>query len=305
MDSKVGHQHATKSYTFKVLSHLLVLTASLGLVACGALGGGGGNSSAITGYMGASWDFTVTNAQGHVPLVIEANLTQDGQGHISGTGSVTASGPAGNVTDVFIWGPSLSATYAVSLDYLGYSCSGSDSGDRSITGTINSSNQVTLTQNIGGSGTATITGTLNNSATPPFTGTLTSSASCGGGSSSVVGTLARDFVGTYTGTSAVDSTETITMNLSDTSGSITGNGTDNKLGSFTLAGNALGNAFSATITYATSPGNSGPVYGYYDPQLGANGSILLASFAGVNVTSCPNNEPSYQYSCQIAILALQ
>jgi hypothetical protein len=38
--------------------------------------------------------------------------------------------------------------------------------------------------------------------------------------------------------------------------------------------------------------------------LGTNGSILLVSFAGVNVTTCPNGEPSYQYTCQIATLAL-
>jgi hypothetical protein len=260
--------------------------------------------------MAGQWEFTVTNAKGRVPFVIEANLNQDHHGNISATGSVTASGPSGSVSDVFIWGPSLSATFAVSLDYLGFTCNGTDNGDRSITGSVNASNQVTLTQNIGGSQLVTITGTMNNSATPPtppFTGTLTSSGACGGsGSASVTGQFpVVIYSGTYSGTSAADSTETISLNLTvGTSGSLTGSGTDSKLGNFTLAGNAVGSAFSATMTYASSPGNSGPVFGYFDRQLGTNGSILLVSFVGLNSTSCPNGEPYYQGTCEIAIVAL-
>jgi hypothetical protein len=95
------------------------------------------------------------------------------------------------------------------------------------------------------------------------------------------------------------------LNLTEgTSGSLTGSGTDSKLGNFTLAGNVVGNAFSATMTYASSPGNSGPVFGYFDRQLGTNGSILLVSFVGLNSTRCPNGEPYYQGTCQIATLAL-
>lgn len=284
----------------------LALAASLGLAACGGgTSNGGGSYSSISGYMAGSWDFTVTNAKGRVPFVIEANLTQDHHGNISGTGSVAASGLAGNVFDFFILGSPLSSTYAVSLDYLGFTCNGSDSGDRSISGTINSTSQVTLNQNIGGSQLITMTGTMNNSATPPFTGTLTSSGPCGGGSATVVGTIARPFTGTYTGTSSVDNTETITANLNDATGSLSGNGTDSKLGNFTLNGTAVGNSLSATITYPSSPGSSGPVFGYFDPQLGMNGSLFLVSFVGTTSTSCPNAEPYYSGTCEIGILALQ
>ena len=255
--------------------------------------------------MAASWDFTVTNAKGKVPYVIEANLTQDHHGNISGNGSVTANGPAGSVFDLLIWGSPLSTTYAVSVDYLGFSCNGTDSGDRSISGTINSSNQVTLNWNIGGSGSVTITGTLNNSASPPFTGTVTSSGACAGSNATVVGTIVSMPPGNYVGTSSVDSTENISASLTTTNSSLTGSGTDSKLGNFTLTGNTVGYAFSGTLTYASSPANNGPVFGYYDPKLGTAGSILLVSFAGVNATSCPNAEPNYQYSCQIATLAFQ
>jgi hypothetical protein len=284
-----------------------VLLGTLGMVACG-YGHGGGSYSSITGYMTGQWDFTVTNAKGRVPIVIEADLNQDHHGNISAPASVTANGPTGNVSTVFLWGGSLSATYAISLDYLGFTCNGTDNGDRSITGTINSSNQVTLTLSVGGSEVDTITGTLSNfGATPAFTGTLTSSGACGGpGSATVTGQFpVVIYTGTYSGTSAADNTETITMTLTEgTSGSLTGNGTDSKLGNFTLTGNAVGNAFSATLTYASSPGNSGPVFGYFDQQVGRNGSILLVSFLGPNSTSCPNGEPYFQGTCQIAAVAL-
>jgi len=72
-----------------------------------------------------------------------------------------------------------------------------------------------------------------------------------------------------------------------------------------VAGNTVGNAFSATLTYSGSPGNSGPVFGYYDPKLGAQGSILLVSFQGANATSCSTGIGPYNGSCQIAILAQQ
>jgi hypothetical protein len=295
-------------FGFRLSVCWLVLAVSLGLVACG--GYGGGSYSSINGYMAGSWDFTVTNAKGHVPVVIEANLTQDHHGNISGTGSVTANGPAGNVSDVFIFGGSLSTVFGIAVDYLGFTCNGTDSGDRSITGTINSSNQVTLNQNVGGTGVATITGTMNNFAmppTPPFSGTLTMSGTCGGtGSASVTGQFAVIIPpGNYAGTSAADNTENIVTAITNTNGSLTGDGSDSKLGNFTLTGSAVGNAFSATLTYSSSPGNSGPVFGYYDMSLGARGSILLVSPLGANATSCPNGEPRYNTSCLMAILAVQ
>jgi hypothetical protein len=288
---------------------VLALSGSLGLTACG-YGHGGGSYSSINGYMTGQWDFTVTNAKGRVPFVIEANLNQDKHGNLSAPGSVTANGPTGNVSSVFLVGGSLSGTSVIYLDYLGFTCNGSDTGDRSITGTINSSNQVTLTLAVGGSEVDTITGTMNNSATPPspaFTGTLTSSGACGGpGIATVTGQFpVTIYSGTYSGTSAADSTETISLNLTlGTSGSLTGSGTDSKLGNFTLTGNAVGNAFSATLSYASSPANSGPVFGYFDRQLGPTGSILLVSFQGANATSCPVGVGPYNGTCEIATLAL-
>jgi|SRR5579864_101639 len=298
-----GSQMKSLGFRLSVCWLGLALLATLEM----ACGHGGASYSAINGYMTGPWDFTVTNAKGHVPVVIEANLTQDHHGNISATGSVTTDGPAGNVSDMFMWGPSLSATYAVSVDYLDYTCNGVDSGDRSITGTVNSSNQVTLQQNVGGTEIATITGTLDNSASPPFTGTLTSSGTCGGGGSlTVTGQYPASLppTGTWSGPSAAVSTENISVSITNTNGTLTGNGSDSNLGNFTLTGNAVGNAFSATLTYSSNPTSSGPVFGYFDQQLGAGGSILLVSPLGAN-TSCPNSEPYYNTSCQIAILARQ
>lgn len=294
-----------KSFGFRLSVCWLVLAVSLGLVACG--GYSGGSYSSINGYMTGPWDFTLTNARGNVPFVIEANLTQDHHGNISATGSVTANGPAGDVSDLAIFGSSLSFVNGIAVDYLGFTCNGNDSGDRSITGTVNSSNQVTLKQNVGGTEVATITGTLDNSATPPLTGTLTSSGTCGGGGTATVTGQYASIPPTanYSGTSAADNTENIVTAITNTNGSLTGDGSDSKLGNFTLTGTAVGNAFSATLTYSSSPANNGPVFGYYDTKLGAKGSILLVSPLGVNAASCPSGEPRYNTSCLIAILARQ
>jgi hypothetical protein len=281
----------------------LALLASLEMVACGG-GGGGGSYSSINGNVAGSWEFIVTNAKGRVPYVIEANLSQDHHGNISSTGSVTANGPAGDVFTMFIFGGSLSNAKAVAPDYLGFTCNGTDSGDRSMTGTINASNQMTLSWNVGGTEVTTMTGTLTSLAPPVFSGTLSSSGTCGGGSGTVTGGLARPIPGTYSGTSAADNTETITATLTYTSASVAGSGTDSKLGNFTLTGSAVGNAFSATLAYASSPGNNSPVFGYYDPQLGTNGSILLINFLGASATSCSTGIGPYNGSCQLATLAL-
>jgi len=295
-----------KFFGFRLSVCWLGLAVSLGLVACG--GYGGASYESINAYMPGPWDFTVTNAKGSVPFVIEANLTQDHHGNISAKGSVTANGPAGDVSDVFIFGSSLSTVNGIAVDYLGFTCNGTDSGDRSITGGVNSSNHVTLNENVGGTAVATITGTLDNFApfpTPAFTGTLTSSGICGGGTATVTGQYLTSIplTGHYAGTSAADNTENIVMAITNTNGSLTGDGSDSKLGNFTLTGNAVGNAFSATLTYSSSPGNSGPVFGYFDMKL--RSSILLVSPLGANATSCPNGEPRYNTSCLIAILAGQ
>jgi hypothetical protein len=91
----------------------------------------------------------------------------------------------------------------------------------------------------------------------------------------------------------------------DASDNLTGNGTDSKNGNFTITGNAVGNALSATLTFPSSPGSNGPVFGYYDPQLSSKGSILLTSFQGGSATTCPGGTPIDNGSCLIAILAKQ
>lgn len=289
---------------FKVLSYVIVLASSGGLVACGG-GSGGSSYSSLSETMAGSWNFTVTNAKGRVPFVIEAILDQDHHGNISTTGSVTTNGPAGNVSTVFIAGPSLSAASDVFLDYPGYTCDGTDTGDRSVSGTIDSSSHVTLKWNIGGSAVVTITGTMNHAANPPFTGTFATTGRCGGGSGSIVGNWPIYLPpGNYTGTGAADSTEAISLTLSGLNGPMTGNGTDSKLGSFTLTGNAIGNFLSATITYSSSPSNNGTVFGYYDSKLGTAGSLFLVSYLGQNSIDCPNGEPYLQGTCEIATLAL-
>lgn len=293
-----------KFHTFKFAGLLFVVAASSGLAGCGAFGNGTSYSS-LSETMAGSWEFTVTNAKGRVPYVVEAELNQDHHGNISATGSVTTNGPAGNVATVFIAGPSLASAYPVFLDYPGYTCNGSDTGDRSMTGSINSSSQVTLHWNIGGSGSVTITGTMNHATNPPFTGTFTASSPCGSGSGTIVGNwLVFVRPGTYSGTSTVDSTEAISLTLNGANGPLTGTGTDSKFGNFTLTGNSLGDFLSATITYPTSPGNSGPVFGYFDSQMGQGGSLLLLSYVGQSVTTCPNGEPYLLGTCEIAILAL-
>jgi len=163
--------------------------------------------------MAGSWDFTVIAGKTPHPIALEANLTQDGSGNISGPGSVTANGPAGNVLEADIVGSSLATAANISVDYLGFTCTGTDSGDRSITGTINSSNQVTLALDIGGTEVDTITGTLNTSANPPFSGTMSTSGICGGpGTVSVTGAPASfPPMGAYGGTSAFDNTVNISV----------------------------------------------------------------------------------------------
>lgn len=278
----------------------------LGLTGCG-----GGTSSTTTtpppklGSMAGTWDFTVIAGKNSHPIAIDATLTQDNSGNLSGSGTVTATGPSGKVFETDILGSSLSTATDIAVDYLGDTCNGTDSGARTISGTINSSNQVSISYDLGGAFTATITGTLSNSANPPFSGTGTAAGPCGGGNLTITGVLASSLAGTYSGTAAADNTETISVTVTDTNGTLAGNGTNTKLGSFTLAGNTVGNAFSATVTFASSPGNSGPVFGYFDPQLGAKGSILLTSFQGGNATTCPNGVPIDNGSCLLAILAMQ
>ena len=229
--------------------------------------------------MAGSWDFTVITGKNPHPIAVDAILTQDSRGNISAAGSVTASGPAGNTFQGDMQGSSLSAAADMFVDYLGFTCTGTDSGDRSITGTINSSNQVTLARNIGGTEVATITGTLNSSANPPFSGTMSTSGICGGpGTVNVTGAPASfPPTGTYGGTGAVDNTENIDVEITDTNGTLTGDGGDSKLGDFTVTGNTVGNAFSATLTYSSSPGGNGPVFGYFDAQLGARGGFCWSA----------------------------
>lgn len=295
-----------KSIALKVLLlSLIAATLLFGLASCG----GTGNSTTpppTLGSMAGSWDFTVSGGSGSHPVIVEATLTQDNKGNFSGTGSVTANGPAGSVFQADIHGSSLSAADDMAVDFLGDTC-GADSGVRNLSGTIDSSNKVTLTPTFGSSSAyATISGTLTPSANPPFTatGTVTDPACNSNGQAfTLTGRLASSLTGSYAGASAANNSESITLTLTDTNGTLSGNGTDSVSGNFTATGTAVGNAFSATIT--PTPGIGGSIFGYFDPQLGAKGSILLISFQGGNAVSCPNGVPIDNGSCLIAILAMQ
>ena len=289
---------------FKLSIFLTVLGMSLGMVSCANSKSSSGPPPQL-GSMAGAWDFTVTGL-GH-PVIVEAILTQDGSGNISGSGTATANGPSGSVFQGDILGSALSSATDMAVDYLDDTCSGSDNGARDLTGTINSSNQVTITFNGGGGGgSITITGTLNSSATPPFSasGTVSNPACKSNGQNfTLTGVLAGSLAGNYSGTNAGDNTDTVTLDITDTSGSLSGNGTDSKAGNFTIAGTTVGNAFSATFTPVPSGGGS--IFGYFDAQLGANGSILLISFQGGSAGSCPNGVPIDNGSCLLAILAKQ
>ncbi len=208
-------------FRLSVFLFVLSLLGCLETVACG-----GGSSASLNpppklGSMAGAWDFTASSAGGH-PVAVEAILTQDGSGNISGTGTVTASGPAGNVFQADILGSSLATAADIAVDYLGNTC-GADNGTRSITGTINSSNQVTFTFS-GGSETVTINGTLKASTTPPFSGSFAVSApgcNSNGQTGTISAVLASSLTGSYSGTSASDNTETITVSVTDTSGGLT------------------------------------------------------------------------------------
>jgi hypothetical protein len=285
---------------------LLIVAFTLGMAGCFDTGGSP-KPKPTPGSMAGAWDFTVVAGSNAHPIAVEAILTQDSSGNISGTGTVTASGPAGNVFQADIFGSSLANAADIAVDFLGDTCS-ADDGTRTLTGTINSSNQVTIAFNGGGASTATFQGTLNESATPPFSGTVTVSApgcKSDGQTATATGVLGSSLTGNYSGTSASDNTEAITASVTDTTGNLTGSGTDSKAGNFTLAGTTVGNAFSATLTFATSPSNNGPVFGYFDPQVGSKGSILLVGFQGGTATTCPNGVPIDNGSCLIAILAMQ
>lgn len=114
-------------------------------------------------------------------------------------------------------GSTLSNVFDMAVDFFG-DTRGTDNGIRSLTGTINSSNQVTLNFNVGGSFTVTINGTLNSSGLPSFSGTGTvSGPACASNGQAVptTGVLAGSLAGSYSGASASDSTAIITMNLAE------------------------------------------------------------------------------------------
>ncbi|MFL6313349.1 MAG: hypothetical protein ACJ71U_23180 [Terriglobales bacterium] len=119
---------------------------------------------------------------------------------------MTSAGPAGNVFQADLNGSSLSNVFDMAVDFLGDTCS-TDNGIRSLKGTINSSNQVTLNFNVGGSFTVTIDGILNSSGLPSFSGTGTvSGLACASNSQTVpiTGVLAGSLAGSYSGASASD-----------------------------------------------------------------------------------------------------
>jgi hypothetical protein len=302
------------------LSACLTILAlgALGMAACTIKGKGGKPSPPpVLPVMTGAWDFTAEGGNGN-PVALEAVLFENTPGGFSGTITVNATGPGGITNspmfEVDVLGSSLSTATDIAIDYLGNTC-GSDNGNRTLTGSINASSQVTFTYDIGGTATITVNGTFNASATPPFSGTFTvSSPGCkaDGQTGTITGVLASSLTGTYSGTSASDGTDTITLTLTEATGvaaginSISGNGTDSKNGNFTIEGTTIGNFFAATLVGPGSPVGSGnPAFAYFDPQLGAKGSILLTSFQGGGATTCPNGVPIDNGSCLIAILAMQ
>lgn len=290
--------------TCRLLAGLLVVTLLLLVVACGSSNTNPPPPPKL-GSMAGSWDFTINGGSGSHPIAIEAILAQDNSGNISVNAMATANGPSGSFFEADIFGSSLTTATDLSVDYLGDTC-GADDGTRSLTGTINSSNQVSISSGNGGSFSTTITGTLSPSANPPFSGSGTINApgcKSNGQAFTLTGVLASSLTGTYSGTSAANSSEAITVTLTDTNGTLSGNGTDSVSGNFTATGTTVGNGFSATLT--PPPSGGGSIFGYFDPQLGAKGSILLTSFQGGNASSCPSGVPIDNGSCLIAILALQ
>ena len=106
------------------------------------------------------------------------------------------------------------------------------------------------------------------------------------------------------GVSASDSTAIITLNLAeDSKGNISGDGANSNNGSFTISGSAVANAFSAILMFPSI--YNVPVFGYYDPQLGLKGSILLTRFEGAGASTCSDGLPSHNGSSLIGIFAKQ
>jgi hypothetical protein len=303
----------------KLSACLTVLAlGALGMTACMIKGQGGKlTPPPVLPDMSGAWDFTAESGNGN-PVALEAVLFENTPGDFSGTITVNATGPGGVTNspmfEVDVFGSSLSAATDIAIDYLGNTC-GPDNGNRTLTGSINASSQVMFTYDVGGTATITVNGTFNASATPPFSGSFTvSSPGCksDGQTGTITGVLASPLAGTYSGTGASDGTDTITITLTETTGvaaginNISGNGTDSKNGNFTVEGATIGNFVAATLAGSASPvGNGNPAFAYFDPQLGAKGSILLTSFQGGSATTCPNGVPIDNGSCLIAILAMQ
>ncbi len=303
----------------KLSAYLTILAlGALGMTACLIKGKGGKLSPPpVLPVMSGAWDFTAEGGNGN-PVALEAVLFQNTPGSFFGTITVNAMGPGGVTNspmfEVDLVGSSLSTATDMAIDYLGNTC-GADNGNRTLTGSINASSKVVFTYDIGGTATITVNGTFNASVTPPFSGNFTiSSPGCksDGQTGTITGVLASSLTGTYSGTSASDGTDTITITLTETTGvaaglnSISGNGTDSKNGNFTVEGATIGNFAAETLAGPGSPvGNGNSAFAYFDPQLGAKGSILLTSFQGGSATTCPNGVPIDNGSCLIATLAMQ
>ena len=272
-----------------------VMLLLLGMEGCGG-GTSKSDQPATLASMAGSWDFALTSsgfANGDEVLALGTILAQDNSGNISASGPATANGPSGNVLEVFLTGSSLSNVTNMGIDFLGAACGGNDNGIRMLAGTINSSNQVTINFARGGAQMVTITGTLNASATPSFSGTFKISApGCGsdGTIGNVAGVPASSLTGNYAG-SPYNSADNVTFSLTaGANNTFSGNGTDSQNGAFTLSGNSVGNAASVTNT-PSGGGNATSFFTYYDPQLGAKGSVVTLVFVGANATSCPNGAP--------------
>ena len=278
--------------TFVLATCLLLI----GMEGCGAGTSNSNSNKQVTpGSMAGAWDFTLSSAQfsnGSELVALEAILAQDNSGNLSATGPATATGPSGNVFMGFLSGTSDANVTDLGIDFLGAACGGNDDGTRKLTGTINSSNQVSITFSRGGPQTFTITGTLNASATPPFSGTFKITApGCGsdGDTGTVSAVLASSVTGNYAGTPFNASNQNVAFTLTaGSNNSFTGSGTDSVNGTFSLSGTSVGNG--VTVTSTDSSGHASTLVGYYDPQLGARGSVLT-NFLQPTASSCPNGAP--------------
>jgi len=281
-----------KEVNMKKLALLLVAVALLAaLVGCGSSNSlPAGSSSTVGGTptstsMAGSWDFTVTPTGASVKTpnnlsALEAVLTQSGTTISSSGGTVTTTGPAGNLWFLQLDGTALANVTAVGFEVAPTAgCKNIGSGPNTVTsGTITGS-AVTLVISQSGN-LFDVSGTLSSATPPTFTGTVqndVTNTTCPI-TANVTGVVASSLTGTYLG-SITDSGTAYPLSVAltaNTDGTLSLNGTtsDPKSGNITGHGTFTGNALTFTAQ-GSAGGNAGTLFGYFDPSLGAKGTIVL------------------------------